>query len=153
MEKKIGLFFVISLLVVMAVIIPVTLSYPRTETKLVPLLAASIVFVLAAVQLVRDIRANGKAAKPKEESVNAIETKNEFGRRFGVIMCWMSGFFLILYFLGFLVAIPIFVFSYLKLHGYRWLTSITSAIILTVLIHSVFNIALKAQLFKGLILE
>lgn len=153
MEKKIELFFVICLLLLMAVIIPLTLSYPRTETKLVPLMAASIVFVLAAVQLVREIKAKGKAAKPKEESFNTIEIKNESGRRFGVIICWMSGFFIILYLLGFLVAIPIFVFSYLKLHGYRWLTSIISAIILTVLIHSVFNIALKAQLFRGLVLE
>jgi hypothetical protein len=153
MEKKIGLFFVISLLLLMAVIIPVTLSYPRTETKLVPLMAASIVFVLGAVQLVRDIKGIGKAAKPKDESVDATGIKNEFGRRFGVIICWMAGFFIVLYFFGFLVAIPIFVFSYLKLHGYRWFASIISAIILTVLIHSIFNIVLKAQLFSGLVLE
>jgi hypothetical protein len=153
MENRVSLYFVIFLLLLMALIIGVALRFPDTESKIIPLFAASVVFILAAVQLVREIRTKGKVAEPKEMPDSEVENKNEIWRRSCVLFGWIIGFFIIIYLFGFLVAVPIFVFSYLKLSGYRWLISIISALILTALIHGVFNIALKAELFKGIILE
>ena len=57
MKIRGGSYFIIVIIVIMLATIVSALSYPRFATKLLPLVFAGIVLILATVELVRDMRA------------------------------------------------------------------------------------------------
>ena len=133
-----------SLIVVMAVMLVVlglSLRLEHAAARMLPLLMSSIVFILAAIELRREIAARGDT-----EENSKIE-----GRKYLPIAAWILGFSLAIYLVGFIIAIPLFVGCYMKQHGSRWLMAITSAVVYTAIIYSVFELALRVDLYKGLL--
>ena len=53
--------------------------------------------------------------------------------------------------MGFIVAIPVFVFAYMKTHGEGWIFAIIAAALTAAAIYGVFEIALKAELYQGIL--
>ncbi|MFH0913903.1 MAG: tripartite tricarboxylate transporter TctB family protein [Chloroflexota bacterium] len=120
------------------------------QSKLLPTLIGSIVFLIATVGLWVEVRKEKKAGK--EEKKTAGEAK-ETWRRSLVNFSWVIGFLLGIYLLGYTIAIVIFVSSYMKWLGTRWLTAIVWAVVTSAAIYSAFQFGLQLPLYKGIIPE
>jgi uncharacterized protein YqhQ len=117
-----------------------------------PLLLSGIIFVLTAVQLGREIlmgRRAGVEEEPKDQAAEE-EAKSSFRQNI-VIFAWLTGMALSIYLVGFLISIPLFVFSFLKTHGYGWLISAAHAAAAVVVTYVLFIFALQAELYPGII--
>jgi hypothetical protein len=127
-----------------------SIGFHDWESVTLPLMTSGLVFVLAGVQLVRDLA--GRRRKEPDENTNRKESgqKEDFKR--GVkIFGWAAAFVLTAYLAGFYIAIPVMSVAYLKSHARSWLTAILFAGTLTVIIYLIFGILLKASLYSGLI--
>ena len=141
----------IGIMALMLVIISSSLAMPYFESKVLPLVFSSFVFILAAAGLGQELR-SGKAASDEDE-----EDKGETGKGiwlgYLVNMAWVGGFILAIYLLGFIVAVPVFVLFYMKRLGTRWLTAVIASVSTTLLIWGVFEVVLKLVLYRGLLWE
>ena len=146
-------YFFITLMVIMVVIIGLSLRMEHFETKLLPLVIGSAVFVLSAIGLWREISAgNQQEVTVTGGDTTRAEEAKESWRGYLLAGSWVVGFFLVIYLLGFIIAIPLFIISYMKTHGMRWLTAIAFTILTPLLIYGIFELALGVDLYRGLFL-
>ncbi len=90
----------------------------------------------------------------KDEAGEANKGRDErkgIAGRTGVAIGWVLGAALGVYLFGFLVAIALFVFAYLKQRGRGWTAAVITAAVTTVLIFGIFQYALEFELYEGLI--
>lgn len=146
MRIKSSSYFLLFLLVLTAAVIGISLTFDAWESKMLPIVAASFVFILSAIQLYKEIIT--KEIKNSETDNEQTGTK---GASFSSVLGWVLGFPLIIYFLGFFIAIPLFLITYIKLRGRTWASAITIAVITTAMIYGIFEFTLKSDLWKGLI--
>jgi len=128
-----------------------SLTFRYWESTVLPLATSSLIFILAAVEVGKELRRQDKREaaiekKSGKESKNKVEI-----RRLGLVFGWAAGFSLAIYLLGFHIAIPLFAFAYLKWRGRSWITATIFAIAMLAFIYGAFELGLKAPLFKGLI--
>ena len=121
-----------------------SLTFRYWESMVLPLGISIIIFILAAVEVVRELRRWG------EKGVEKSESKIE-NRRLVLIFGWAAGFCLAIYLLGFYISIPLFAFTYLKWRRRSWLVAVVFAIALLAFSYLVFAVGLKVPLYKGLI--
>lgn len=128
-----------------------SLTFVYWESIVLPLAISITIFVLAVVQVARELWwvNKGKEAAAKATATGS-DTKAD-NRRLGLIFGWAAGFSLAIYLLGFYIATPIFAFAYLKWRGRSWLAAAIFAVGTLVFIYSAFELGLKAPLYKGLI--
>ena len=147
-------YSLILVMVVMLAFIGLSLRLVYFASKLLPLLIGSIVLVLAAIALAREIKAGHSLeegiATTNETGVGE-KTSAEVGKYSG-IAAWIIGFFLSIYVLGFIIATLLFVGVYMKRHGSKWPETVITAVIFTGIIYAVFDLAFKAELYKGQLL-
>jgi hypothetical protein len=128
-----------------------SLGFRYWESMALPLGISSVIFILAAVEVTRELRRRDKEeAAPEGKPGSRMKGKLDM-RKLGVMFGWAAGFCLAIYLLGFYIAIPIFAFSYLKWRGRGWLVAVIFAIALLAFSYAVFSIGLKVPLYKGLI--
>jgi hypothetical protein len=94
------------------------------RASIIILLLGGIGVILVGVQLAMDIKALraqvAQITRPTFE-VQAIEHQGRWGSL--EIWAWLWGLFFAIHLIGFPVALPLFVFLYVKLYGGGWLTS------------------------------
>jgi len=98
------------------------------KAALFPLTVSIPLCLLAAMQLLLDL-----AGKPEQTSGPVVDMEfaadvtPEVARRRAIgIFLWVAGFILLVFLLGFPIAVPLFMFSYLKMQSrLGWLHSIT----------------------------
>ncbi|MFC1979783.1 tripartite tricarboxylate transporter TctB family protein [Chloroflexota bacterium] len=128
-----------------------SLTFGYWESMVLPLAISIIIFILASVEVVRELQWGNKGeADAAKATAKDSESKAE-NRRLGLISAWAAGFCMAIYLLGFYIAIPLFAFAYLKWQRRGWLPAVIFAIALLAFIYIVFNIGLKVPLYKGLI--
>ncbi|HEY3169132.1 MAG TPA: hypothetical protein VGK57_17995, partial [Candidatus Binatia bacterium] len=95
------------------------------RASIIILLLGSIGVLLALLQLRLDFRAarieGAKILRPTFE-VQAIEHQGRWGSL--EIWAWLWGLFFAIHLIGFPIALPLFVFLYVKLYGGSWLTAV-----------------------------
>lgn len=128
-----------------------SLTFRYWESIVLPLAMSSLIFVMAVVEVGRELRRQDKREtaiekKSGKESKNKVEI-----RRLGLVFGWAAAFMLGTYLLGFRMAVPLFAFSYLKWRGRGWITATIFAVVMLAFIYGAFELGLKAPLFKGLI--
>ncbi len=146
-------YFLIVIMVLMLVFIGLSLQMESIKIKVLPLAIGSIVFVLAAIILSREILTSDK---PVAEASTISGTEGREKDEKGIIGylpigAWVVGFFLAIYLLGFIIAIPLFVLAYMKLHGIKWLLTVISTIFVPLIVYSIFELALRIELYRGLV--
>ncbi len=147
-------YSLILVMVVMLALIGLSLRLEYFASKLLPLLMGSTVLLLAVIALAREIKAGHSL---EEATVAAGKTgvgekdSAEVGIYSG-IAAWIIGFFLSIYVLGFMIATLLFVGAYMKRHGSKWPETVITAVIFTGIIYAVFDLAFKAELYKGQLL-
>ena len=128
-----------------------SLTFRYWESMVLPLAISGPIFILAAVEVGkelrrRDDRETAVEGKPDTESKNKIEI-----RRLGFVFGWAASFSLAIYLLGFHIAVPLFAFAYLKWRGRSWLIASIFAVAMLAFTYGVFELGLKAPLYKGLV--
>lgn len=129
-----------------------SLTYPKIQTKLLPLVISGIVFVLAAVELTRELRASkaGKEAAGGFKGITAEDRRELLKYLF--TFCWIGGLLLGIYLIGFLPGIFLFILAYLRFHAHhRWPKSVIVATVALAFIYGIFVVIFKADLFPGLL--
>lgn len=95
------------------------------RASIIILLLGGVGVILAIVQLAADYQAlrseDSKFVRPTFE-VRAIEHGGRWGSL--EIWAWLWGLFCAIHLIGFLIALPLFVFLYVKFYGGSWLTTI-----------------------------
>jgi len=120
----------------------------RIESKMLPVLVGSLVVLLATVGLWNEVRAQKtNAAAANTGGIPVRETWRGYLVHFG----WLAGFLLAIYLIGYLLAIPIFVFSYTRRLGGGFLMATVSALAVTTFIYAAFEFALDVKLYRGLL--
>jgi len=133
----------------------ISLTYPAVKTKLVPGTVSGLVFVLAGIQLWKELSHKEQSEKEsKADAVDEESPESEVGWRENLVaFAWLSGFLVAIYLLGFLTSILLFIFLYMKLNRRGWTSSIITAVLATALIYLIFVVVLRADLFPGIIIE
>lgn len=128
-REKEQIFFTAFIALTMLAALWVAKDWPVRAAIIIFLLGA-VGVVLAAVQLVKDYRAahaEGVGIVRPTFEVAAIEHEGKWGSL--EIWAWLWGLYFAIHLIGFPVALPLFVFLYVKFYGGGW----PSAIVLTVL--------------------
>ncbi|MFH0913905.1 MAG: tripartite tricarboxylate transporter TctB family protein [Chloroflexota bacterium] len=139
--------FIATLLAMLFAILWAVLTMPDLESQLMPILFGSIVFFLAAIGLWQELRKEGKA---EGEAKSKGKSREPWGRSL-VNFGWVIGFLLVIYLLGHVIAIGVFVLSYMKWLGTRWGTAVLWAVVAAFGIYFAFEIGLQLPLYRGLI--
>ena len=140
-------------LLFLIVLFVVSLGYPP-RVKLLPWVFMFPAAALAVMQILKDTVGRGKGGKKAESALGLGEWVARLGgtdRGYLAAMLWILGLLLLLYLLGFAVAVPVFIFFYLKLHGESWRLSVGLSIAFGGILYAAFIYALKVSLYEGVL--
>jgi len=147
-KSKSQIVFLIIVLAFSLLLIVTALSMPYFSSKLLPVIVGSLVSVLAVVELVKELR-GVKASGGGSRSGTAAKSFHGYL----LAALWFGGYFVGVYLLGFLIVTALFTFLYMKLHNGRWLSSIAYSVVTTGAIWMVFQVLMKASLYRGVLIE
>jgi Tripartite tricarboxylate transporter TctB family len=138
--------------IVFAVAIQVSLEWP-VRASIIILVLGGIGSALIIAQLVSDIKnaASGKTSQALTLEAPAVETASRWGNL--EIWSWILGFFAAIHIFGFLAAVPLFVFSYIKAYGGGWLLSAALGAMSWGFVYSLFDILLHVPWPEPLIVS
>lgn len=145
MKIRGSLIFSSVLLLIFAAVVARSLTFGYWESSLFPLLIGGSCFVLLAIELCLELSAKDRTASAEQPDIQTG------GSSFTNVMAWVSAFVIGIYLLGFLIAIVIFVFSYLKLRGRGWWVSAATSVTTVVVLYCIFKFGLALDLYGGLI--
>ena len=147
-------YFYLAVIVAMLIVIIASLQYEDFESKLLPIFFASLVLIIAAIGA-GQIVLTGKhtSVRAGEESKEEPAFDDDIGewRSYLPIGLWLIGFAVIIYLLGFVIAIPLFLILYMKMHRSSWVSIIIVTVVVSALIYGVFELALGIELYRGII--
>jgi cell division protein FtsW (lipid II flippase) len=144
-------YFLIVVIVVMAVLFVTSLSYDEMKVKLMPALMSGATIVFALIALVTDLRKKGTMPTDDEGDVVEDETKiktplSAYFKAFG----WMVAAILLVYFLGFVIAFPVWIVVYMVKNGYQWWKSIVTGVVYIAIVYAIFVAGFQIELYQGL---
>jgi len=141
-------YFALAVLLLAIVTIILSLRMTDFKAQLLPL-AVGIGLALSAIaRIVAELRERGTregvATKPGSSSVmvKSILTSG----------AWLISFFVMIYLIGFSLAIVLFVTSYLKVHHRGWIQSAALGLLAGGFVYAVFDYALGLDLHQGVLL-
>ena len=129
----------------------------RPQARLYPWVIGIPMVFLAVAQVILDLK--GVQAKKSDDAtpmdfqftkdIDPVTAK----KRAIVMFSWLVGFFVLIWLLGFPIAIPLMMFCYLKFQGNEpWVLSITLTVIAWVFFYALFVKLLTLPFPEGLIL-
>lgn len=144
-------------LAVLAVIYLVTGLGYDPDTRAVPIVVTCVTLLLLALDALSQGR--GRVARGLRRFFGgaAMVRPGEGGQPAPLAkeiaaFAWMAGFTVLAVIFGFYIAIPVYVFSYLRLYaGKPLLTSAAMALILTGMLYGTFELLLGYGIFEGLL--
>ena len=150
MLKKLNgvIYAYIFIIVFVLVIFYQTLYLYYFTSKIIPFILCALVFILTIIGIIMEVLKINQKPRVTEEKGNAVpESKTQRG----MLECTIPVFImaLLIYGLGFLIAIPLFILVYIRYNGGRWLEAISTAILTTGAVYVVFNLVLKTDLYPG----
>ena len=148
------LAFALVLVAVFAYATVTALTFPE-GAKLFPLAIAVPSLVLAVLLAIISLGARGRSVVPPADAdADAPLALGERRRRTAEIGAWFLGIFAAVYLLGFLVAIPVAAFAYLRFAAREsWATSLAIAALCWALVFGVFDRLLHVPLPAGELLR
>ena len=149
MQSKTGLYFLISLITLMFIILIVSFNFRYFEAKLLPMVVAGIILILACVELYRE-RSKQQRQSPDQDTTFELR---KIIQKYLFEATWVLGLFFAVFLFGFLLAIPAFILFYLKIHQKPWKVSIIVSIVTTAVLYGSFQYLLQAGLYQGFIRE
>ena len=158
--KKESLSVILFLLIFISILFFMTLGY-KPRTRLVPLIVIIPTLILGLVVLAGEIFPRirkmfevdlfhmGGALEEDE-----FEPKWSEGKGFLIIFSWFLLLSLLIFLVGFLIAVPICVFLFIKYCGKRtWSKSLILPAVIGIFLYCFFNVFMRIELFNGMILR
>ncbi|MBI4320881.1 MAG: tripartite tricarboxylate transporter TctB family protein [Chloroflexi bacterium] len=154
MELSGRVYLAIAIAIAMLAMTIVSLREASLEAKLLPVVIGTVVFLLAIVELSSALmhRRKSGASVPEDELTEGSIARVSL-RAYLVSYAWVIGFVLGIYLLGFVIAIPLMIVAYMRRHGATWVAGVATAILTVALLYSVFDLALRIGLYRGLVLD
>ena len=152
MKMNWQIMFLAVLLILMAVVFSVSYHFSYVQAKLAPMTISGLIIILAAIQLYREYRSALRFKEKSDPKRVPSETSKGF-RPYLIQGLWMIGFVLAIALFGFLVAIPLFVVSYMRTQGVNWKKSLLVSASTLFIMYILFSIALEVELYPGLLRE
>ena len=152
MKLKPTAFFQMAIAVLMAAVLFHSAGFRYPRAKALPMVVAAIVLGLVIIDLWRTIR-QSQADRVSHDTGGDEGSPKRTNRQYLIEGLWLAGFCIGVYVLGFLISMPLFVFSYLASHGSRRSGAITIAVVTTVLLYGTFVYLLGVKLYPGIILD
>jgi hypothetical protein len=123
----------------------ITSLFPRVVGF--PMLALAIVILVVEIQQLRKDNKKKKNTDSKESTSFNRTVKSSV-----LLLGWLVGFVLLIWAIGINYAIPIYIFSYMKIQGkYGWLKSAIFAIVTGAFIYALFNLVFRVVWPQGAI--
>jgi len=138
--------------IVLAGAIQVSLEWP-VRASIIILVLGTIGSALVIAQLVSDIRnaVSGKSSEALTMEAPAVESNSRWGNL--EIWSWILGFFAAIHIVGFLAAVPLFVFAYIKSYGGGWLLSVALGAMSGGFVYFLFDVLLHVPWPEPLIVS
>lgn len=149
MLKKLNgiIYAYIAIIIFVLVIFYQTLHLYYLTSKIIPFILCMVVFILTIAGIVNEfckIKTDGIDKKCVEEQPRNKSQKS-------MLECALYVFILafLIYALGFLMAMPIFMLAYIKYNGGSWVESIITAIVVSGMVYTIFDLILRTDLYHG----
>jgi ABC-type sugar transport system permease subunit len=152
--KKGSIYFAVFIFVFALFFCVYSLTFSQMKTKLVPLAVSVVTLILAGIQLGTELLKKPRKQDDKEskDAGNVSDEKNEL-HLYVTYFAWSIGLILGIYLLGFLISIPIFILSFLLLHGKSLYRSALIAVITSISLYVIFVLIFKIDLYEGIALR
>ncbi len=151
-----GIFILIIFLFILVLTVD-SFQY-RPKARLIPLSVGLLITFMCLIQLINDIFPT--AAKPlrflqqqgifSKEKSNEMEGKNseiELWKKFFIVFLWLIIFCTLLYFISYLIVVPLFLFLFIWLGGKeRILLALSVALGMFIFLYVLFEVLLQANL-------
>lgn len=152
MKIRVNSYVVIAIMIIALVVILSSLGMKHWKCKLLPLVLSGTIFILGAIELRKEILAGDEAtATIMEEATSETRESRKILHGYLLTGAWVIGFLLAIYLLGFIIAIPLFTLSYMKLHDTTWLVAIISTILVLGFMYVMSEPLAGIQLYRGLL--
>lgn len=112
------------------------------RASIIILLLGGLGLVLAAAQLLLDIKNLRTGESTETLTMEAPATENQSRWGSSEIWGWILGFYAAIHIMGFLLAVPGFVFTYTKVYGGGWFLSALLAILTWGFVYLLFDVLL-----------
>lgn len=119
------------------------------DSMIFPMITGGFASFLLLWELVREVREVRRGTSMKTQGKTSFKQIGTYLSGFA----WVLAILPMIYLLGFLIAIPLYLFSYMKLQGEKWLLCITIASLAEILFYFVFVVALEISFYNGLLFE
>lgn len=150
--KKYNIIFLTFLLITMLATVFLTLRYPA-GARFFPLIVIGIcIFLLigelakeliAVRKLTPDVGLNGET--PPVQAAEGTPVK------FLITLAWIGGLALLIWLCGYVLALPLYTFIYIRMHGKKLRLAISLSIAMLLIVYIGFNYLLKIPLYEGLL--
>jgi putative exporter of polyketide antibiotics len=128
-----------------------SLTYDYFVAKIVPLITCGLVILLAVIGILTEVRKQKKGGETEPKKEVSEEEARETWPRYARTMAWLVGLFIAIYIFGFLIAVPVFLFTYMLVYKTRWYVALSITVVTSGILYTVFVVLLKVSVFKGLI--
>lgn len=147
-----SMYFLMAVILIMVAVIIESSQWESIQTKMLPLSYGILILILAAIAFIQELKRKKitKLSASKENEGKTEEPK-EGWRGYLISGAWVIGFFLAIYLFGIILATVVFIASYMKSHGVRWLTIVLSSILTPAIMYALFEYLLGIILYRGLI--
>ena len=148
-----NIFFLFILLAALIAGFIASLNYPYSA-RFFPIIIISMCAISVAIELVKSLKALFKPGPDESNGQNNQDALNENGQQtvqFLMVSAWIGLFALMLWLLGFVVGLPLFVFAYVKFHSEKWRWAILLTATMFVIVYVGFVLLLKSPLHEGLL--
>jgi Ca2+/Na+ antiporter len=145
-------WFLIFLMLVGLVFFVYALTLRPLQASLLGLITGPLLVVLGLLQLRKELQeARQKKAETQEsqEELPAAASAQSVAKRFGWLVAWLVGLIAMIYLFGFLIAIPVFLIVFLKLHSTGWIKTLLVTAITGGIIYGLFEAFLERELWRG----
>src|SRR5210317_897642 len=150
-EEKI---FMISLLLIMLLMVFFSFIYSG-ESKILPMISGVFSALIMGFMVIMSFSSKITSWYQKFEKKSVLSERTMKGdekKREISVIAWFSGCTVVIYFLGFLVGIPLFLFLFLKLWAKEsWLLSVVLATTVLVVVYFAFVYILRVPLHRGML--
>ena len=151
-EEKI---FMIFLLFIMLLMVFFSFKYSG-GSKILPLVSGVFSALIMGFMVIMSFSSKITSWYQKFEKKSVLSERTMKGdekKREISVIAWFSGCTVVIYFLGFLVGIPLFLFLFLKLWAKEsWLLSVVLATAVLVVVYFTFVYILRVPLHRGMLL-
>jgi hypothetical protein len=122
------------------------------KAKLFPLVIGIPLFCLAAAEAIWSVSGKADAAEGSDFKLSEREPRDVVVRRTLLAAGWTIGFFFAIVLLGFLIAVPLLVFAYIRLQGREsWLFTIVFTAAVWGCFYGLFDMLLHLPFPPGII--